>query len=241
VGARLVAITLSIGFAAAAAGGAARAEDPAAKLSVSQFVLFRPVPGAPHLGERERVRIQQEHLTWIQTLHDEGRVTLVGPVAGASDLAGVLVLDASTREEAEALVAGDPWVREGHLAPEVIPWWSEAAAIVRKPSHLLHADRVWLGLFVRPADAPSYDEGTLKEIQTGHLANLRKMADSGDLVLAGPFENEGRLRGVLVFRTQDVERIRELVAEDPAVKAGRLGVDLYPWSIPRGSLPEHAP
>ena len=64
------------------------------------------------------------------------------------------------------------------------------------------------------------------------------MAETGDLVLAGPFESEGALRGVLVFRTQDPQRIRSLVAEDPAVKAGRLGVDLYPWSIPRGSLPE---
>lgn len=232
---RRVALFVSFGIASVVA--AQEAAPP--KLAVSQFVLLSPTEGAPALDERARVRLQQEHLAWLRGLYDAGKVMLSGPVSGAADLAAVLVLNVATKAEAEAVVAADPWVREGRQVPEVIPWWSESAGIVRPPSHLLHADRVWLGLFVRPPNAPQYDEARSKEIQAGHIGNLVKMAESGDLVLAGPFENgEGALRGVLVFRTQDPARIRSLVAEDPAVKAGRLGVDLYPWSIPKGSLPE---
>lgn len=232
---RRVALLLSFGIASVAA--AQEAAPP--KLAVSQFVLLRPATGAPALDERARVRFQQEHLAWLSCLYDEGRVMLSGPVSGSPGLAGALVLAVATKAEAESIAAGDPWVREGHVVPEVLPWWSESAGIVRPPAHLLHADRVWLGLFVRPSNAPQYDEGRLQEIQAGHIGNLVKMAESGDLVLAGPFENgDGALRGVLVFRTQDPGRIRELVAQDPAVQAGRLGVELYPWSIPKGSLPE---
>jgi uncharacterized protein YciI len=232
---RWVALLLSFGIASVAV--AQEAAPP--KLAVSQFVLLRPAKGAPAPDERARVRLQQEHLAWLRGLYDAGKVMLSGPVSGSADLTAVLVLNVATKAEAEATVATDPWVREGHRVPEVIPWWSESAGIVRPPSHLLHADRVWLGLFVRPPNAPQYDEARSKEIQAGHIGNLVRMAESGDLVLAGPFENgEGALRGVLVFRTQDPARIRSLVAEDPAVRAGRLGVDLYPWSIPKGSLPE---
>ena len=59
----------------------------------------------------------------------------------------------------------------------------------------------------------------------------------GDLVLAGPMGDDGRLRGIFVFRRIDPERITAQVAEDPAVKAGRLEMELYPWNVPRGSLP----
>lgn len=230
-------LALSLGVATAGVAGSAEPAAAPSKLAVSQFVLLHPKTGVRPLDERATVRLQQEHMDWLGGLYEAGRVVLSGPIAGASDLQGVLVLNVATKADAEAIVAGDPWIREGRVTPEIIPWWSESAGIVRKPAHLLHADRVWLGLFRRPADAPQYEEERLKEIQAGHMANLGAMAAAGDLVLAGPFENDGALRGVLVFRTQDREKIRAIVAQDPAVKAGRLGVDLYPWSIPRGSLP----
>ena len=43
--------------------------------------------------------------------------------------------------------------------------------------------------------------------------NIRKMADSGDLVLAGPMGDDGALRGLLIFRTMDTERIHAMVPE----------------------------
>jgi uncharacterized protein YciI len=200
------------------------------------FVLLHAKPGARPLDERERVRLQQEHLSWLGGLYQEGKVLLSGPLSLSGDLQGVLVLDVPTREEAEAIVARDPWVREGRHVPEIHPWWA-AKGIVRKPDHLLYPQRCWLGLYRRPEGAPDYPPERLREIQEGHLANLRAMADSGDLVLAGPLGDDGVLRGILVFRDRDPERLRELVARDPAVKAGRLSLGLYPWSVPAGTLP----
>jgi len=49
--------------------------------------------------------------------------------------------------------------------------------------------------------------------------------------------DDGRLRGILVFRATDPERITTAVAEDPAIQAGRLEMELYPWNVPKGSLP----
>ncbi len=71
-------------------------------------------------------------------------------------------------------------------------------------------------------------------IQAGHLANIGRMAEAGILVAAGPLLDGGDLRGVLVFRADSVERLRAEVARDPAVRAGRLTLDLHPWFAPAG-------
>jgi hypothetical protein len=45
------------------------------------------------------------------------------------------------------------------------------------------------------------------------------------------------LRGILVFRTVERDRVLELVARDPSVKARRLEVELYEWRLFKGTLP----
>ena len=74
----------------------------------------------------------------------------------------------------------------------------------------------------------------VQRIQEGHMANIRKMAESGKLALAGPFSDDGKLRGMFVFRTGSMEEARALADADPAVKAGRLIVEFHPWFGPKG-------
>ena len=71
-------------------------------------------------------------------------------------------------------------------------------------------------------------------LQEGHLANIRKMAATGKLIVAGPFSGNGDLRGVFIFKLKSVEEAKAMVDEDPAVKAGRLVVELHPWYAAEG-------
>ena len=66
-------------------------------------------------------------------------------------------------------------------------------------------------------------------IQSGHMANMRRLAAEGKLLLAGPFGDDGDLKGIFVFKVATLEEAQALVASDPAVQAGRLRVELHPW------------
>lgn len=73
-----------------------------------------------------------------------------------------------------------------------------------------------------------------RRIQEEHLANIRRLGESGKLILAGPFTDDGKLRGMFVFRVHSLEEAQQLADSDPAVKAGRLAVELHPWFAPKG-------
>jgi uncharacterized protein len=58
------------------------------------------------------------------------------------------------------------------------------------------------------------------------------------VVTNGPVEEPGdpALRGLGFYRTGSIERSRELAKSDPAVRAGRLGVEIMTWYCPPGTM-----
>lgn len=83
---------------------------------------------------------------------------------------------------------------------------------------------------------PNHGTGTKEEaekIQAGHMANINKMAASGKLMAAGPMGDNGDLRGIFLFKAASLDEAKALAAEDPAIKAGRLRMDIYTWYGPK--------
>jgi uncharacterized protein YciI len=77
-----------------------------------------------------------------------------------------------------------------------------------------------------------------KAIQEAHMANIRRMWAEQHLIVAGPVEDREGLRGIFVLQAASLDAAKMLAASDPAVKAGRLRTEVYPWWIERGVLPE---
>ncbi len=94
-------------------------------------------------------------------------------------------------------------------------------------------------LYRGPTWTPEPSE-EVNRLQVGHLANITKMAETGKLILAGPFMDDGDLRGLFVFKLDGespeamVAQAEAMVAVDPMVKAGRLVVKFHPWYSAEG-------
>jgi len=63
------------------------------------------------------------------------------------------------------------------------------------------------------------------------------------MVVAGPFdeqEDEGK-RGLCLYRVASAAEARALAEQDPAVKAGRLKVEVMAWWVEKGAVSFKAP
>jgi uncharacterized protein YciI len=96
----------------------------------------------------------------------------------------------------------------------------------------------WLLLLKRgPIRGQSRTE--LDQIQAAHLRHLFTLRKRGQLVLFGPVDGAGTLRGIGVLTVATREDAEALMADDPAVKAGRLRAEIRPWfTMPGDRLPE---
>ena len=90
----------------------------------------------------------------------------------------------------------------------------------------------------RPPEPTPYDEETLDRIQAEHLAYLGSLREAGQVVTNGPILDhpDASVRGLTFFRVGSLEEARRLAEADPAVRAGRLAVDVMTWWCPAGTM-----
>lgn len=75
----------------------------------------------------------------------------------------------------------------------------------------------------------STDSITKAKLQRAHLDNITTMAENGTLVLAGPFLDNGELRGIYLFNVETIEEAKKLTETDPLIKSGGLIMELHPF------------
>lgn len=56
----------------------------------------------------------------------------------------------------------------------------------------------------------------------GHFANMKRLAEAGTLVLAGPLDGVDGWRGLFVLAVDDIEAAKAAVATDPVVMQGEM-------------------
>lgn len=83
--------------------------------------------------------------------------------------------------------------------------------------------------FLKRGPNRSQDSAEAARMQRAHLDNIGRLAEEGKLVLAGPFLDNGDLRGIYIFNVKTVDEAKTLTETDPAIQQGRLIMELMPW------------
>ncbi|HLK27272.1 MAG TPA: YciI family protein, partial [Puia sp.] len=80
------------------------------------------------------------------------------------------------------------------------------------------------------------DSVTAAKIQDGHMANITRLYKMGKILVAGPFGDEGKWRGIFIFDCKTEQEVRDYLKTDPAVAAGRLDYEIHPWWTAKNSV-----
>jgi len=84
----------------------------------------------------------------------------------------------------------------------------------------------------------NHDSVTVAKIQEGHMKHINEMAQTGKMVVAGPFEDGGKHRGILIFDVDSISQAIRMESTDPAVLSGRLEMQaIYWWTMKGAKLP----
>lgn len=217
-----------------AIGRAQEKQPPAAgKMVEFHMALLKRGPKFSESGMAKD--IQQAHVANVMSLLETGKAIIAGPMGDDGDIIGIYILRATNAAEARGWADSDPAVKAGNLVAEMHPWWSED--VMKKPATPLKMTTAYFGLLTRGAKWTPEKTPATEELQKAHIANIVLLADMKKLVVAGPFGDNGTLRGIFVFKVATLAEAKELAETDPAIKAGRLAIEIHPWRVPEGVLP----
>ena len=210
-------------------------EDPSSNLVQFQMAILKRGPNWPQNGAHN-AELQQKHIAYVKSMLESGKLALAGGIRDNNELVAVFIYSTKSAEEAQTWLAGDPGVAAGHVVAEWHPWWSED--VMKKVTNVEpNFTTAYLAFLTRGEKWTPERTPATEAIQKGHMANIQRLADEKKLVVAGPFGDNGRLRGIFIFKVNSLEEARALAATDPAVQAGRLALEIHPLMVPQGILP----
>ena len=206
------------------------------KLVQFQMAILKKGPKWDTTKDVEKNQILHQHLRNVVSLLQTGKAVIAGPFGDDSDLAGIFIFRSASAEEAKTWVDADPAVKAGLIVPEMHPWFSED--IFKKADMPLNMSTVYFGFLKKGPNRKEGDDKTpeIQELQKAHIANIVRLSEAKKLVMAGPFGDDGDLRGIFVFRVESLKEAQDLSATDPMIKIDRLRIELHPWQIPSGVL-----
>ena len=208
---------------------------PPNKLVQFQMVLLKRGPKWSAVDDRNPTELMKNHRAYAFGLVQSGKAAMVGKFQDDGDILGVYILRSAKADEAKSWAMSDPAVAAGYFEIEMHPWWAED--VIKPMSTPVKLSTAYFAFLTRgPAWTPVSTPET-EELQRQHLANIRRLANMKKLVWAGPFGDNGTLRGIFVFKVDSLDEAKNLAATDPAVKAGRLALDIHPLLVPDGILP----
>lgn len=96
----------------------------------------------------------------------------------------------------------------------------------------------YLGLLRKGPIWTAQESPELDALQAAHMAHVQHNAESGKAIASGPVDDGSDIRGITIYRTATLAEAEAIAHSDPGVRVGRFVVELHPWFVPAGYLPD---
>lgn len=231
----IAAVAVSLLLCAGVMTQAQQAKKAESKLIQFHMALLKRGPNWSASDSENPSEVIRKHREYATSLVESGKAVIGGKIQDDGDVRAVYILRTASADEAKSWAMSDPAVVAGNFVVEMHPWWSED--VMKKTSTPAKLTTAYLAFLTRGEKWTPESTPATEELQRQHIANINRLAEMKKLVVAGPFGDNGTLRGIFVFKVASLEEAKSLAESDPAVKAGRLALDIHPWLVPEGILP----
>ena len=187
------------------------------------------------MAKDEVAKMQKEHVDNLGALWRQGRGLAAGPLGDDGFIRGIVVLSLTNASEIKDCFKPDPFVQNDILAVEAYRWLTDATRF-QKPIEPFKLAKHTLVVVKKGTGYEAPKDALTSATMLSLMPSLRPWAETGDLAVFGPLVDAGELVGILLFIPENGEAIRAALEADPAVKAGRLKVELHPQFMGAGVL-----
>ena len=91
-------------------------------------------------------------------------------------------------------------------------------------------------VFLKKGPSRSQDSATVTAINREHLAYLTKMYNEDKMSMCGPLMDDTDILGIAIYHVDTADEAKKLAESDPAVKAGRIAIEVHPWYSAKGMI-----
>jgi uncharacterized protein YciI len=198
------------------------------------FVLLKRPASAPQISQEDGTKLQEAHMANIRKLHEEHKLVIAGPFMDDGAFRGIFVIKAASLEQAKEWANSDPAIKAGRLVAEVHGPWMIRPQGIHETDTPNTLEKYSL-LLAHQGDKWDPKSPVLQDVVKQHLPYLMGLMQQGKLALAGPFHDDGELKGIFIYSVP-VDEAMKLEAEDPMVKNGFFKIEGHPWATAKGVL-----
>src|SRR5712672_730507 len=174
------------------------AEITAIQTNTLVFLNTGISPKEKGISDDEVAKMQAQHVGNFGTQFNLGKLMAAGPVGRGGKTRGIVVLAVHTPEQIAECFKPDPYVQSGILEAETHPWlvnvmkFSTPKVPFQMGQHTLCT--IKKGANWKPSSSALTSDSMLALFPT-----LKKDAHSGELLISGPFTDNGEKLGVMLF------------------------------------------
>jgi len=216
-------------------GQGAPVAPPEAKTKEMQLVYLVDAKNPPAMEKEAQGRAQMAHLKRLEELWTARQAVLVGPMANAGATKGIVLLDLPTQSEAVELINGDPWVKAGQLAPEIRTVQIPPGVLGKGPTFMA-IEPHWFCQVVETGSGSRRAPTDHTKLLAAHADYMAKALVGKDIEIRASFLPEDDHREFIVLRNEKQEVLDKIFAEDPAVLAGVLKVEINQLFVAKGTF-----
>jgi len=221
-----------------AAWGAEEAQRPPAAPRLCYWVFLNKGSARQKISgmtKEEVEKLQAEHVGNLGALYKRGRAFTAGPLGDNGFIRGTVVLNISTAAEVKDCFKPDPFVQQDILAVEAYRWLTDTTKFGKPDEPFKPAKHT----LVVVKKGPAFDglKGSPAPDSISRLLpSLGQLAEGDGVVISGPLVDAGELLGVALVSLEDGAKVEAALGKEPAVKEGRVKLELHPQFLAAGIL-----